>query len=61
MRISKTGKIKDVNIQTARKISDILNQDGYITEIIRTDIGDGYEIVVYKENKRSKRWWCYLA
>lgn len=61
MRIKKIGKIKGVSIQTARKISDILNQDGCRTEIIQTDIDGGYEIIAYEEVKRSKRWWCYLT
>lgn len=58
MKIRRVGYINDISIEVARKISDVLNQDDYRTEIVKTDIGDGYEINVYTEIKRKKRWWC---
>lgn len=61
MKLNKVGRIKGVNIETARKISDILIKEGYRSEIVQTDLSGGYEIITYDEVKRNKRWWCYLT
>lgn len=61
MRINKIGKIKYIDIEMARELSDILNKNKYRTETVKSDLNGSYELNVYEECKRTKRWWCYLA
>lgn len=64
MNVKRITKIRNLKSTSAGRLAKSFENEGFITEIVATylsTVGDEYcqfELNVYKENKRVKRWWA---